>query len=229
MKVTVTRFQKELSKALQASGQNLRHLLKAEQTYLTRENHVDFYLKSSLNGYFFEGFENESFISKNGVSRFLNPNLRQKDCYEYFQREASGQTSVSEDPHFKEFLGVRYAAVRQLFPLDSGNSRRVNCFEELAGFDHGLELAICFKKVARSVWLLHKLAFAFEPPASIFRVGHGCDVDTAYMEGVVKLEDDHRFVPKVGFMVTPGLRVRKCVMRCEVYLQGIDTGDERML
>ncbi|RZC09370.1 hypothetical protein D0Y65_015907 [Glycine soja] len=40
----------------------------------------------------------------------------------------------------------------------------------------------CFTKMAKRVWLLHCLAFSYEPQASIFQVGKWCIFSDVYME-----------------------------------------------
>ena len=79
-----------------------------------------------------------------------------------------------------------------------------------------------FVKVASSVWLLHKLAFSFNPVVEIFQVERGVDFSMVYMEDVTKKSV---FVgksrPKVGFTVIPGFKVGKTVIQSQVYLIGL--------
>ncbi|KAK7272590.1 hypothetical protein RJT34_29289 [Clitoria ternatea] len=81
-----------------------------------------------------------------------------------------------------------------------------------------------FAEMAKRVWLLHCLAFSFEPQASIFQVGKGCRFSDVYMESVndeVFLNSDQTVVesdPQVAFTVTPGFKIGKTVIQCQVYL-----------
>ncbi|XP_068634499.1 protein GRAVITROPIC IN THE LIGHT 1-like [Aristolochia californica] len=79
-----------------------------------------------------------------------------------------------------------------------------------------------FLKLAKSIWLLHRLAFALEPKATVFQVKSGSEFSEVYMESLVKdvviSEDEER--PKVGFMVMPGFKIGGTVIQCQVYLSG---------
>ncbi|KAJ4726478.1 IRK-interacting protein [Melia azedarach] len=81
-----------------------------------------------------------------------------------------------------------------------------------------------FAEMAKRVWLLHCLAFSFQPEASIFQVTKGCRFSEVYMETVA----DEAFLPfensqesadpRVAFTIVPGFRIGKTVLQCQVYL-----------
>ncbi|PSS05882.1 IRK-interacting protein [Actinidia chinensis var. chinensis] len=76
-----------------------------------------------------------------------------------------------------------------------------------------------FAEMAKRVWLLHCLAFSFEPEASIFRVGNKCRFSEVYMESM----NDEAFLspetdPLVAFTVVPGFKIGKTAIQCQVYL-----------
>ncbi|XP_047342420.1 protein GRAVITROPIC IN THE LIGHT 1-like [Impatiens glandulifera] len=82
-----------------------------------------------------------------------------------------------------------------------------------------------FAQMAKRVWLLHCLAFSYEPVVSVFQVGKGCRFSDIYMECVNEeaflSEDGSSTVavnPRVGFSVIPGFKVGKTVIQCQVYL-----------
>ncbi|KAL3016444.1 hypothetical protein AAZX31_06G213300 [Glycine max] len=80
-----------------------------------------------------------------------------------------------------------------------------------------------FAEMAKRVWLLHCLAFSFEPQASIFQVGKGCcRFSDVYMESVNENDEAALPVvesePQVAFTVVPGFRIGKTVIQCQVYL-----------
>ncbi|XP_047059486.1 uncharacterized protein LOC124666181 [Lolium rigidum] len=88
-----------------------------------------------------------------------------------------------------------------------------------------------FAEMARRVWLLHCLFFAFdggdgEDGASIFQVRAGARFAEVYMESVNdgRATDDAAFSTAaaedrtVGFTVVPGFRVGRTVIQCRVYL-----------
>ncbi|KAI5077187.1 hypothetical protein GOP47_0007011 [Adiantum capillus-veneris] len=78
-----------------------------------------------------------------------------------------------------------------------------------------------FLRLAKTVWLVHRLAFAFSPTASIFQVRRGTRFSSACMESVVLgMELDENHLPaKVGFSVMPGFRVNAVVIKSQVYLE----------
>ncbi|KAJ0962061.1 hypothetical protein J5N97_029896 [Dioscorea zingiberensis] len=83
-----------------------------------------------------------------------------------------------------------------------------------------------FVSMASSVWMLHKLAWAYDPVVEIFQVGRGTEFSNVYMESVVRRIAPKRFDcakgprPKVGFTVVPGFTVGRTVIQCRVYLEG---------
>ena len=87
-----------------------------------------------------------------------------------------------------------------------------------------------FAEMAKRVWLLHCLAFSFDPEASIFQVQKGCRFSEVYMESIAEevfpsLENNTSILQEsdshVGFTVIPGFRIGKTVIQCKVYLPQI--------
>lgn len=172
-----------------------------------RPKHTAYWVKSALSFIFYDGFENESFDTAAGVPKYLDPDLRQARFYEDYCKG-----NASKDPQFEEFCEMKGSEVlRRIGPPYYGETA-ITCLENIGG----PQLCSSFIAAARSVWLLHKLAFSFESPAFIFRVERDADLDPNYMKTPGSFDDD-RFVAKVGFMITPGLRLRKSVMPCEIY------------
>ncbi|PUZ58571.1 hypothetical protein GQ55_5G519800 [Panicum hallii var. hallii] len=85
-----------------------------------------------------------------------------------------------------------------------------------------------FAEMARRVWLLHCLFFAFdggaeEDGASIFQVRTGARFSEVYMESVSdgRADDSAAAAAEervVGFTVLPGFRVGRTLIQCRVYL-----------
>ncbi|XAR68262.1 hypothetical protein NMG60_11003334 [Bertholletia excelsa] len=77
-----------------------------------------------------------------------------------------------------------------------------------------------FADMAKRVWLLHCLAFSFEPEASIFQVAKRSRFSEVYMEAVT----DEAFLASdgtaevVAFTVIPGFKLGRTVIQCQVYL-----------
>ncbi|XP_010479892.1 PREDICTED: IRK-interacting protein [Camelina sativa] len=81
-----------------------------------------------------------------------------------------------------------------------------------------------FLEMAKRIWLLHCLAYSFEPEAEIFRVPKGCRFSEVYMKSVTEeaffpaTESSPESEPRVAFTVVPGFRIGKTSIQCEVYL-----------
>ncbi|XP_010462224.1 PREDICTED: IRK-interacting protein-like [Camelina sativa] len=81
-----------------------------------------------------------------------------------------------------------------------------------------------FLEMAKRIWLLHCLAYSFEPEAEIFRVPKGCRFSEVYMKSVTEeaffqaSESSPESEPRVAFTVVPGFRIGKTSIQCEVYL-----------
>ncbi|XP_010264213.1 PREDICTED: uncharacterized protein LOC104602292 [Nelumbo nucifera] len=83
-----------------------------------------------------------------------------------------------------------------------------------------------FVKMSSSLWMLHNLAFSFDPPVEIFQVERGVNFSMVYMENVTQrgaLWDKTK--AKVGFTVIPGFRIGRTVIQSQVYLTGIECSD----
>ncbi|XP_077252254.1 protein GRAVITROPIC IN THE LIGHT 1-like [Tasmannia lanceolata] len=84
-----------------------------------------------------------------------------------------------------------------------------------------------FAEMAKRVWLLHCLAFSFDPEASIYQVRKGSRFSEVYMESVVNgvfFPDEFSpeiVRPQVGFTVVPGFKIGKTVIQCKVYISGV--------
>ncbi|CAA0842686.1 Plant protein of unknown function (DUF641 [Striga hermonthica] len=77
-----------------------------------------------------------------------------------------------------------------------------------------------FVRMASSIWLLHKLAYSFNPVIEIFQVERGVEFSMVYMENVLgkKVVFVGKSKPIVGFTVVPGFKVNKTVVQSQVYL-----------
>ncbi|XP_009795510.1 protein GRAVITROPIC IN THE LIGHT 1-like [Nicotiana tabacum] len=80
-----------------------------------------------------------------------------------------------------------------------------------------------FVRMASAIWLLHKLAFSFNPVVEIFQVERGVDFSMVYMDDVSRKS---RFPlsktrPKVGFTVVPGFKIGRTIIQTQVYLTGL--------
>ncbi|CAM6119724.1 unnamed protein product [Calypogeia fissa] len=155
------------------------------------------------------------------ASKFLDPNKRKEMFHDYYLREKDllKYEDDIDDTQFEEFYEMKVHSFQSsILPRDCAEEK-FEATSSLIEFG-GSDLVATFKSAAKTVWLLHNLAVSFEPPATIFKVADGADLDPKYMEStIMKLDDDERLVPKVGFMIDPGLRLHGEVIRpYDVYL-----------
>ncbi|KAJ4727151.1 IRK-interacting protein-like [Melia azedarach] len=84
-----------------------------------------------------------------------------------------------------------------------------------------------FLKLAKSIWLLHRLAYSFEPNVKVFQVNRGSEFSEVYMESVVKnlIIDENDQKPTVGLMVMPGFWIGGSIIQSRVYLSGVKVAE----
>lgn len=120
---------------------------------------------------------------------------------------------------FAKFCRVKY--LRLIHPKMetsfSGNLNQRNLVSD--GEFPNTNFFSIFADMAKRVWLLHLLAFSFNPEAAIFQVSKGCRFSEVYMESVAEEAfQSAASEPLVGFTVVPGFRLGKTVIQCQVYL-----------
>jgi molecular chaperone GrpE (heat shock protein) len=70
---------------------------------------------------------------------------------------------------------------------------------------------------AKCIWLLHLLAFSFNPPLTILRVEEDRVFDPMYMEEIqVERQRPQRSPSQVKAMAMPGFYVQDRVLKCRV-------------
>ena len=100
-----------------------------------------------------------------------------------------------------------------------GNTSHRNLVSE-GGFPETTFFAT-FAEMAKRVWLLHCLAFSFQPEGTIFQVSKGSRFSEAYMETIAEEEaafNTAEYDPRVAFTVVPGFKIGKTVIQSQVYL-----------
>ncbi|KAL5983290.1 hypothetical protein ACLOJK_017374 [Asimina triloba] len=78
------------------------------------------------------------------------------------------------------------------------------------------QLLQSFFVAAKCIWLLHLLAFSFNPPLAILRVDENRSFDTVYMEDILFDKQRSHTPARVKIMVMPGFYVEDKVLRCKV-------------
>ncbi|KAG6534283.1 protein GRAVITROPIC IN THE LIGHT 1-like [Zingiber officinale] len=84
-----------------------------------------------------------------------------------------------------------------------------------------------FLKLAKAIWLLHRLAYSYVPKVEVFRANKGAEFSEVYMESVVKnivvSEGEPR--PQVGLMIMPGFMIGGSAIQSLVYLTGVQCAE----
>ncbi|KAA8549557.1 hypothetical protein F0562_001425 [Nyssa sinensis] len=78
------------------------------------------------------------------------------------------------------------------------------------------QLLQSFFVAAKCIWLLHLLAFSFNPPLGIIRVDENRSFDSYYMEDILMDRQRSHGPSRVKVMVMPGFYVQDSVLRCKV-------------
>ena len=78
------------------------------------------------------------------------------------------------------------------------------------------QLLQAFFVAAKCIWLLHLLAFSFNPPLGILRVEENRTFDPHYMEDMFMESPRSHGPSRVKIMVMPGFYVQGRVLRCKV-------------
>ncbi|KAL3379869.1 hypothetical protein AABB24_000499 [Solanum stoloniferum] len=166
-----------------------------------------YHIEAIINQSLFQDFENVVF-QKNGAPRQLDP---QQDCHDQFSSFVSlrnlswnevlrkGTKYYSED--FSKFCDQKMCCI-----ITSLNWRRP--WPE--------QLLQAFFVASKCIWLLHLLAFSFDPPLGILRVEENTTFDKNYMEDIFGDRQKSQGTSKVKIMVVPGFYVRDRVHRCKV-------------
>ncbi|KAJ7526841.1 hypothetical protein O6H91_16G025400 [Diphasiastrum complanatum] len=184
-------------------------------TTFLRKEHTALVLDSRINRAFFHSFENDSF-DDTGLMTILDPEKRCASRLGEYKRmktvnaiDAVNAKHSAYEPDFLKFCQVKTRDLWALFHL----SMVFKSVEEREAFTGA------FLDVAKAVWLLHRLAFSINPPVVILRVGRGMDINVQYVEPVATPDRScSRCVsPKVEFMVMPGFRAGRKVIKSQVY------------
>ncbi|CAM6108421.1 unnamed protein product [Calypogeia fissa] len=189
-----------------------------QNAFLTRTGHMTYLLRAWAFEVLFQDFENESF-TRGGTSIFLDPTERRLKSFEHFQLLETNTPVLATGSMdlFEKFLGQKWRDFWSLWPFSAPTT--VDAELEIPGSCEAKHKVMeSFRSLAKGVWSLHKLSHSFQTRVDVFRVRQNTDLNSEYMDSVVSLQDDERFVPKVGFMICPGFRLKNSVFKCQIYL-----------
>ncbi|KAL8510073.1 hypothetical protein ACS0TY_017051 [Phlomoides rotata] len=185
-----------------------------------RPNHICFAYESFVCREMFEGFDYPHFGQES--DSLLGQDARRAMFFERFKElksvRAADYVAWKPESTFGAFCRAKY--LRVIHP-----KMEISFFGNLnqrESFSSGGELPdsplfISFIEMAKRVWLLHCLAFSFDPEVSIFQVSKGGRFSEIYMESL----SDEAFTecdPRVAFVVVPGFKVGTIIVQSQVYL-----------
>lgn len=212
-RVSVKQFCRTLVNQIQEldekAMENLSLLLQPYDVNVTTKvtRGVMYHLECLINLAIYQDFENCSF-QKNGTQTIL-------DIHESCRGNFSSFASL-RNLSWSEVLskGTRYYSESFSRFCDQKMSLIVSMLNWTRAWPEPLLQA--FFIAAKCIWLVHLLAFSFNPPLTIIRVEKASNFDPVYMEDI--LTDRHkRQVPlKVRIMVMPGFYVHDDILRCKV-------------
>ncbi|MED6222173.1 hypothetical protein PIB30_061780 [Stylosanthes scabra] len=169
---------------------------------------VLYHFESFINQSLYQDFENCVF-QKNGCAKFLDP--RQ-------DRQAQFSSFVSlRNLSWNEVLkkGTKYYSEEFSKFCDQKMSGIITLLNWTRPWPE--QLLQAFFVAAKCIWLLHLLAFSFNPPLGIIRVEENRSFDAQYMEDMVTDRQRSQQGPnRVKIMVMPGFYVQDRILRCKV-------------
>lgn len=197
-----------------------------------KRSHQKYAFESYVCQQMWNGFENDNFYIFGSLSSILDPEKHRRECFDEYldMKELDPLELISVNPDcvfgkfcHKKFLQLVHPKMETSF---FGNFEHRNQITE--GRHPNSQFYQSFLRLAKSVWLVHRLAFAFNPTISIFLARRGTVFSPVCMESVVPgMEiNENNELAKVGLTVMPGFRVEKLVIKCQVYLEALEGNGE---
>ncbi|KAK4267785.1 hypothetical protein QN277_024520 [Acacia crassicarpa] len=221
-------FSKPLINMMKAAGWDLdaaAHSIESNVIY-TKRAHKKYAFESYICQRMFSGFEQESFGVKSD-----NLTVSKESFFHQFlsSRETDPLDMLGQNPDsiFGKFCRSKYLVVvhPKMEASFFGNLDQRNF---LVGGGHPRTAFYqAFLKLAKAIWLLHRLAYSFEPNVKVFQVKAGSEFSDIYMESVLKdlVMDESDVKPKVGLMVMPGFWIGGSVIQSKVYLSNMKVAE----
>ena len=211
-------------------GKELEDDILMESGVVARPADFKFLVQAFICRRMFLNFESECFSIESCMAAIWDEEELAKICFQEFQsfrRNTEAVTKVIDNransPFLREFCFKKFLSI-------VGETTEVAFFGDLqhsedifSGRHPRTRFYESFCKLAVSVWLLHRLAFSFVPPARMIPVPRGAKFDPSFMDSAVPgmFDDDdegHSFQATVGLMVLPGFRVGKSIIKAQIYL-----------
>ncbi|XP_042017733.1 protein GRAVITROPIC IN THE LIGHT 1-like [Salvia splendens] len=221
-------FSKPLINMMKAAGWDLdaaANSIEPNIVYAKRA-HKKYAFESQICQRMFIGFQDESF----GMKPENQAETRESLYQEYLSlREMDPLDAVGQNPDsmFGMFCQRKYLAVvhEKMEASFFGNLDQRNYI--VGGGHPRTAFYQAFLKLAKAIWLLHRLGHSFDPPVKVFQVKRESEFSEVYMESVVKdfIIEDGDEKPKVGLMVMPGFGIGGSIIQSQVYLTGIKVAE----
>ncbi|KAK4352961.1 hypothetical protein RND71_028479 [Anisodus tanguticus] len=220
---SANKFSKLLMELMKTAGWDLEkaaNSVYSDVNYAEKEHHKYAFLSYICLG-MFKGFDLEDFglcdEEISGENDYLKQLLEHVSC--------NPMETLSKNPScaFSRFCEKKYEQIihptieSSIFRNLDGKEVVLDSWKSLSVF---YEL---FVRMASTIWLLHKLAYSFNPIVEIFQVERGVDFSMVYMEDVTRKRQFplSKTRPKVGFTVVPGFKIGRTIIQTQVYLTGL--------
>ncbi|EPS73158.1 hypothetical protein M569_01600 [Genlisea aurea] len=189
---------------------------------LRKPAHKSYAFESFVSRVMFDGFNHPNFFpssntdDRTGKQAFLEEFLEMKNM-----NSPAAAAAERRNSGFPTFYRKKYTRLMNPKMESSlfGNMDRWNTVSS-GGYpeEEATPFFSSFIEMAKSIWQLHCLAFAFQPAASVFRANRGSRFSEVWMEGVNAEAFTSESDPQAGFTVFPGFRIDSTVIQCQVYL-----------
>ncbi|KAK4848641.1 hypothetical protein QYF36_015501 [Acer negundo] len=221
-------FSKPLINMMKAAGWDLdaaADSIEPDVVYAKRA-HKKYAFESHICQRMFSGFQQESF-SINSDNLIINKESFFRQFLALREMDPLDMLGQNPDSNFGKFCRSKYLVVvhPKMEASFFGNLDQRNYV--MGGGHPRTPFYQAFLKLAKSIWLLHRLAFSFDPIVKVFQVQSGSEFSEVYMESVVKnlIMDENDQKPKVGLMVLPGFWIGGSVIQSRVYLSGMKVAE----
>lgn len=189
--------------------ENLNSLLEPYKLSLNSKysKAVLYHLEAIINQTLYQDFENCAF-QKNGSPKFLDPHQDRQAQFSSFValRNLSWNEVLRKGTKYYSEEFSKFCDQKMSFIISTLNWTRP--WPEV--------LLQSFFVTAKCIWLLHLLAFSFDPPLTILRVEENRSFDGHYMEDIFAERQRVQGPNRVKIMVMPGFYVQDRVLRCKV-------------
>lgn len=168
---------------------------------------VSYHLEAIINQSLYQDFENCVF-QKNGSAKLLDPKQHRQVQFSSFV--------ALRNLSWNEVLrkGTKYYSEE----FSKFCDQKMSCIITNLNWTRPWpeQLLQSFFVAAKCIWLLHLLAFSFNPPLGILRVDENRSFDPHYMEDIFMDRQRSQGPSQVKIMVMPGFYVQDRVLRCKV-------------